>query len=101
MAENFPRNGGESSPEPVIGPPTMSPSFLKWAAVIIGLIVLFGVLSFGRGVYTDLLWFDNLGFRSIFVKVTVTRITLVRHRCSCYGCDSQPEPANSSCALFG
>ena len=76
MAEDFPRNGGESSPEPVIGPPTMSPSFLKWSAVIIGLIVVFGLMSFGRGIYTDLLWFDALGFRSIFLKVTVTRIAL-------------------------
>ena len=76
MAQDFPRNGGESPPESAIAPPTMSPSFLKWVAVIIGLIVLLGVLSFGRGVYTDLLWFDSLGFRAIFVKVTVTRISL-------------------------
>ena len=76
MAEDFPRNGGESPQEPAIGPPTMSPSFMKWSLVIIGLIVLFGIFSFGRGVYTDLLWFDALGFRAIFVKVTVTRIAL-------------------------
>ncbi len=76
MAEDFPRNGGDSPQEPAIGPPTMSPSFMKWSLVIIGLIVLFGIFSFGRGVYTDLLWFDSLGFRTIFVKVTVTRIAL-------------------------
>ena len=54
----------------------MPTSYLKWGAVIIGLIVLFGFLSFGRGIYTDLLWYDGLGFRSIFLKVTVTRIAL-------------------------
>ena len=76
MAEDFPRNGGESPPEPAIGPPTMSPSLMKWGLVVIGLIVLFGIFSFGRGVYTDLLWFDTLGFRAVFLKVTVTRIAL-------------------------
>ena len=76
MAEDFPRNGGDSPLEPTIGPPTMSPSILKWGAVIIGLIITFGVVSFGRGVYTDLLWFDSLGFRSIFLTVTVTRLAL-------------------------
>ena len=50
--------------------------FLKWAAIIVGLVVLFGLVSFGRSVYTDLLWFDSLDLRSIFVKVTVTRIAL-------------------------
>ena len=76
MAEDFPRNGGDSPLEPTIGPPTMSPSILKWGAVIIGLIVVFGIVSFGRGIYTDLLWFDSLGFRSIFLTVTVTRLAL-------------------------
>ena len=76
MAEDFPRNGGDSPLEPTIGPPTMSPSILKWGAVIIGLIITFGIVSFGRGVYTDLLWFDSLGFRSIFLTVTVTRLAL-------------------------
>ena len=54
--------------------------FLKWAAIIVGLVVLFGLVSFGRSVYTDLLWFDSLGLRSIFLKVTVTRIALCRDR---------------------
>ena len=76
MAEDFPRNGGDSPLEPTIGPLTMSPSILKWGAVIIGLIVVFGIVSFGRGIYTDLLWFDSLGFRSIFLTVTVTRLAL-------------------------
>ena len=40
------------------------------------MVVLFGLVSFGRSVYTDLLWFDSLDLRSIFVKVTVTRIAL-------------------------
>ena len=76
MAEDFPRNGGDSPAEPVLGAPAMPTSFLKWGVVIVGLIVAFGIVSFGRGVYTDLLWFDSLGFRAVFLKVTVTRIAL-------------------------
>ncbi len=76
MAEGFPRNGGDTLPESIsIDPGSLGP-YLKWGAVILGLIILFGVFSFGRGVYTDLLWFDSLGLRSIFLKVTITKIVL-------------------------
>ena len=86
MAQDFPRNNGNGvsggggngdGGEPVQFERAQVPgSTLKWAGVIIGLLVLFGIFSFGRGVYTDLLWFETLDFRSVFVKVTVTRITL-------------------------
>ena len=48
----------------------------KWIAIAVAAIVVFSLFVFGRGVYTDLLWFDNLGYRGIFVKVLTTRITL-------------------------
>ena len=48
----------------------------KWAALAVVVIVLFSLIVFGRSVYTDWLWFDNLGYRGIFVKVLLTRITL-------------------------
>ena len=48
----------------------------KWIAYAVVVIVLFSLLVFGRSVYTDWLWFDNLGYRGIFVKVLTTRITL-------------------------
>ena len=78
MAEEFGRNGGEREPplDLLAATPGDIRPFLKWAAIIVGLVVLFGLVSFGRSVYTDLLWFDSLGLRSIFLKVTVTRITL-------------------------
>ena len=76
MAEDFPRNGGDSPVEPTFRAPPMPASYLKWGIVIVALIVLFGILSFGRNVYTDLLWYDSLGFRAIFLKVTLTRIIL-------------------------
>ena len=48
----------------------------KWIAFAVVAVVLFSMFVFGRGVYTDWLWFDNLGYRGIFVKVLTTRIML-------------------------
>ena len=77
MAEGFPRNGGDTLPKSIsIDPSNLAP-LLKWGVVILSLIILFGVFSFLRNVYTDLLWFDSMGLRSIFVKVTITKILLL------------------------
>ena len=48
----------------------------KWVAYAIVAIVLFSLFVFGRSIFTDLLWFENLGFRGVFLKVLTTRITL-------------------------
>lgn len=48
----------------------------KWGAIIIGVIVLFALLSFFRSVFADWLWFDNMGFKGVFLKVITTRILL-------------------------
>ncbi len=78
MAEEFGRNGGEREPpmDLLAASPGDIRPLLKWVGIIAGVVVLFGLVSFGRTVYTDLLWFDSLGLRPIFVKVTVTRIAL-------------------------
>ncbi len=81
MAEDFSRNGGEDGsppypPDQIAIDPGAIGSLLKWALGVVGLIVLFGVFSFGRGLYTDLLWYDSLGFRAVFVKITLTRVIL-------------------------
>ena len=49
---------------------------VKWGAIIVAVIVVFVVLTFFRSVYADWLWFDNLGFKGVFVKVITTRIVL-------------------------
>ncbi len=49
---------------------------IKWGAVVVGLIVAYLLLSYLRSVYTDWLWYGQLGLRSVFVKVLVTRLTL-------------------------
>ena len=48
----------------------------KWIAYAVVAVVLFSLFIFGRSVFTDWLWFDNLGYRGIFLKVLMTRITL-------------------------
>ena len=48
----------------------------KWIAYAVVAVVLFSLFIFGRSVFTDLLWFENLGYRDIFLKVLMTRISL-------------------------
>ena len=48
----------------------------KWIAYAVVAIVIISLIVFGRSVYTDWLWFENLGYRGIFVKVLTTRIML-------------------------
>ncbi len=80
MAGNY-RNGGsgndrEPNPDELFQLFGQIGSLAKWIAIFVAAIVLISLLVFGRGVYTDWLWFDNLGFRGVFVKVLLTRITL-------------------------
>lgn len=49
---------------------------LRWGVVAFAIILLFVFLSFVRSIYTDWLWFDSLGLRSVFVKVLAARIVL-------------------------
>ena len=50
--------------------------YVKWGLALVALILLFVLISFGRSVYTDVLWYDALGFRSVFVKALVAKIIL-------------------------
>ena len=51
-------------------------TLVKWIVLAVAIIVLISLFVFGRSIFTDWLWFDNLGYRGIFVKVLTTRITL-------------------------
>ena len=48
----------------------------KWLVAVVALVALFVLLNFLRGAYTDWLWFGELGFRGVYVKVLVTRVAL-------------------------
>ena len=74
MAEEFQRNG--DPPLDLFGgaaTPNYRP-LIKWGILIVALIAVFALVSFLRGIYTDLLWFDSLGVRSVYSKVILTRI---------------------------
>ena len=75
MAADFDQDAGalEIGGQPV---PTNIGPVVKWSGVVLGLVLLFLLLSFVRSVYTDWLWFDSLGFKSVFVKVLTTRIVM-------------------------
>ena len=55
---------------------TNSGAVVKWGLVAVVLIVALVFLSFLKSVYTDWLWYGSLDFRSVYVKVMVTRIVL-------------------------
>ncbi len=67
-------------PPPVfrIGRPRLrlSRSLGRWLAILVLVIVLFVVLDILKSIYADWLWFDSLGYRSVFSKTIVTRIWL-------------------------
>ena len=56
--------------------PTNPARLIRWGAVILGIVLLFVVLTILRGIYTDWLWFGELGFRGVYVKVLITRVAL-------------------------
>ncbi|MBF8267171.1 MAG: putative glutamate--cysteine ligase/putative amino acid ligase [Dehalococcoidia bacterium] len=69
----FPPRGGEGQegegPALSIDPGPM----VKWVLLLGGLILLFTVLNILRGIYTNLLWFDEVEYRSVYLKVLSTR----------------------------
>ena len=48
----------------------------KWILAVAVIIATFVALSILRSIYTDLLWFTELGFRGVFYKIIVTRAVL-------------------------
>ena len=75
MATNFPQDFefpsdfGARIPEQLAGR-------IKWIVLIVVVIVALVALSFLKGIYVDWLWFGELGFRGVFVKIIFTRVAL-------------------------
>ena len=76
MASNYQTNGEPPINFPGQQVPLQLGPVIKWGVPVIVLILLFAFLSFARSVYTDWLWYDQFGYRSVFVKVLTTRIWL-------------------------
>jgi hypothetical protein len=69
--------GGESAapPKPLKAKKRRSP-FRRWFIIIGVLVFLFISATIGKGIYTDWLWFDSLGFGSIYTTRLITRLWL-------------------------
>ena len=48
----------------------------KWVILAAAVVILVVLASFARSIYTDFLWYGELGFRGIYIKVLTTRIVL-------------------------
>ena len=53
----------------------------RWLSVLTGLVMLAALLWWARGVYTDLLWFDLLGFRAVYVRILLFKTSLFAAGC--------------------
>ena len=50
--------------------------FAPLAVIAVALIVLYVVLNTGKSIYADLLWFDTVGYRSVYVTRVTARVWL-------------------------
>ncbi|HUU65577.1 MAG TPA: UPF0182 family protein, partial [Dehalococcoidales bacterium] len=48
----------------------------RWLIIIGALVFLFIIATIGKGIYTEWLWFDSLGFSSIYTTILTTRVWL-------------------------
>ncbi|MSQ12844.1 MAG: UPF0182 family protein [Dehalococcoidia bacterium] len=71
----FPQGPRNGSPPNVAMPPQWKPALLI-AGVIGGIVVLLIVLAWLRQVWTDLMWFDSLGYQDVYTKILTTKIWL-------------------------
>ena len=57
-------------------PEFRSPVPLKWIGVAAAILVGFIVLSVVKSIYVDVLWFDSVGYESVFRRVLFARVAL-------------------------
>jgi uncharacterized protein len=48
----------------------------KWGLIFLALLFCFLILWWAIGLYTDWLWFDSLGLRSVFARILLLRVGL-------------------------
>jgi uncharacterized membrane protein (UPF0182 family) len=57
-------------------PEFRSPVPLRWIGIAAAILVGFIVLSVLKSIYVDVLWFDSVGYQSVFRRVLVARVVL-------------------------
>lgn len=73
------QNGGNGPTlewEPTLAFPPNTGSLIKWGLILIGVVFLLVLFNTLRGVYTDWLWFNSLGFLDVFRTILWTRAWL-------------------------
>ena len=56
-------------------PPNLGP-MLRWGVIAAGVIALLVLLNWFLGIYTNILWFENIGYRGVYRTILVTRVEL-------------------------
>ena len=69
-------NGPSLEWEPTLAFPPNTGSLIKWGLILVGVVFLLVVFNTLRGVYTDWLWFNSLGFLDVFRTILWTRAWL-------------------------
>jgi len=49
---------------------------LKWGIIVVSIVLTLLALNILRGIYTNILWFDNLGYRHVYLNIMTTKIWL-------------------------
>ncbi|HEY5475912.1 MAG TPA: UPF0182 family protein [Tepidiformaceae bacterium] len=48
----------------------------RWVVIAAGILAAFVLLNIARGIYVDVLWFDSVGFRSVYTTEITTKVWL-------------------------
>ncbi len=64
---------GRRGQQPSFG--EISPAVKKAIIAAVAVIVLFILAAVGKGIYTDLLWFGNLGYSSVYKTILVSKLS--------------------------
>ncbi|MBF8299280.1 MAG: conserved rane protein of unknown function, partial [Dehalococcoidia bacterium] len=51
-------------------------SVFVWSLIALAIILLLVLLDVGKNVYTELLWFESVGYREVYTKIILTRVWL-------------------------
>lgn len=75
MAQEFPRESGVPFDLGAFVTPELRRRIM-WGTVIVAIVVLYAALNIARTIYTDLLWFNAVGYFGVFRTILLTRIVL-------------------------
>ena len=76
MSTDNQENGSPPGDSPLTQINLQFGTLFKWGSVILSLVLIFVILSFGRSIFTDILWYDQLGYKTILLRILTTRLWL-------------------------